>query len=857
MDSTKKRLVLIDGYSFLFRAYHSMPPLTNPYGVVVGAVYGYANMIIKLRQELKTSHLAVILDAGSKTFRNDIYKEYKANRPPAPEDLIPQFSLVREFSESLNINTIDQKGVEADDIIASLSKQAEKEDFEVTIISSDKDLTQLINEKVKIYDPMKQKIIGKNEVLERYGVEPSKMKDLLSLAGDSADNIPGVAGIGPKTAADLLNKYQSLAGIYENIEEITQKKRKETLQENKDNAFLSERLVTLKTDVIVPINSLDDLKIKEIDQEKISNFLNYHNFASLLNKLNIKASEKPRKLQKIYQLIDISHLKNAVLKKLSISSEIFIFFYLNKVILANFREIYYFDLKEEETLDLLAVNSCNNISKKLFLLEIADILAEKSIKKIFFDYKSFYREFFAQENVKINNIFDLSLSSYALNDKINLKLDKKTEFNEEKIKNLISEIDSKHKNDLKNLIKEKQFEIFYNLDLLFNDLILKMEKSGFLISQSKLLSLTDEFTKKIKNLSKTIFLLSGEEFNIASPKQLAEILFKKLKLESGKKNKKSKTLSTSVDVLQELSQSGHKIAEYVLEWRHFSKLKSTYTEALPKVINPITRRVHSNFLNTNTSTGRLSSNNPNLQNIPIRSKEGDKIREAFICDDNNLLISADYSQIELRLLAHIAGVKKLQEAFLENADIHSKTASEIFGVSNSQITEEHRRKAKTINFGIIYGMGSFGLANRLKITKSEAKDYIELYFSRYPEIKIYMENIVEFYKKNKFVETIIKRRLYIPQTGFFNERAVINAPLQGSSSDIIKIAMINLDKKIKKENLKIKLLLQVHDELIYEVPEDFVNDAKSIIKKEMEQVLKLSVPLIVSINQGKNWQEAH
>jgi DNA polymerase-1 len=863
-----KRLVLIDGYSFLFRAYHSMPPLTNPAGTVVGALYGYTNMILKIRQELEASHLAVILDAGKQTFRSEIYPEYKQNRPPAPEDLIPQFPLVKNVTKIMNICTLDKVGVEADDIIATLALKAEKENFDVTIISSDKDLTQLITDKIKMYDPMKQKIMDRDAVFEKFGVFPEKIADLLALAGDSADNIPGVPSIGPKTAAELLTKYGDLKGIYANLEDIKQPKRKLVLTENEDKAFLSQKLVFLKTDVELPVE-LSDISLKEIDNEPLAEFFVTHGFTSLLSKIGATAPVKKLSDRKI-ELFKITgeKLLNRAIEVLSSDAEIFITNHKNTLILSNLTNIFQIPFSENESNgDLLSFDN-ESLSLTTIKQTLSNIFQDSSIKKIFTNFKNLHHlfydnksaEFFSSPKKQIENYFDLTLSSYLLQDKSKHELS--DELTEEEVKNLTFEIQEKYKTHLKKLIETKQIALLYNIDLPFNELLIHMENGGFTIDQNKLFNLTNDFQKEISALEKEIFKISGVEFNVGSPKQLGEILFTKLELEGGKKSKKSQNLSTSSEVLEELAANGQEIATHILNWRHYSKLKGTYTEALPKLINPQTKRIHSTFSSTTTSTGRLSSTNPNLQNIPVRSKEGDLIREAFICKPGHKLISADYSQIELRLLSHLADIPKLQTAFKNEEDIHAATAKEVFGISDADLTPEYRRKAKAINFGIIYGMSSFGLSERLKISKKEAKEYIELYFSRYPEIKKFMDSTIEHSEKTGYVETISGRKLYFPgmknpKLKAFTQRAVINAPLQGSASDIIKIAMLNLDKIISHHNHPMRLILQVHDELIYEVKEDFVKEATPLIKSQMEKALTLKIPLTVEANSGINWHEIH
>ena len=872
------RLVLVDGYSFLFRAYHSMPPLTNPEGLVVGALYGYSNMLFKIRETLDASHFAVILDHGEKTFRSEIYPEYKANRPPAPDDLIPQFPLVKEVTEAMHIPALDQQGVEADDIIASLSKSASAAGYEVTIISSDKDLMQLIDERVKLYDPMKQKIIDREAVFEKFGVYPEKVLDLLALSGDSADNIPGVPTIGPKTAAELLNNYGDLAGIYQNLENIKQPKRRETLTNNREQAFLSQDLVRLKEDVQLAVG-FSDLTLKEIDKEKLAAFFSKHGFKSLLSKIDQDSSfaEATRAEQKqelaqitIKQITKISELAD-IQQHLTTQPEIFITEHKEQLYLLSDNICYQIILEaaEAEATDLFATTE---IIKSVDISQLfAKLLKASSLKKIFYNYKEFYQKYFhfTKEHKLFSssknylNIFDLSVAAYLAGYKKLADLVALPEQQEEAaLQNFALKLQAAHLDLLSSLHSKKLLALLYNYDFPFSQLLLHMEEAGFKIAANKLTELSNEFATKIAQAETEIFRLAGEEFNVGSPKQLGEILFEKLKIEPHKKNKKTKSLSTDSEVLEELVVQGYEIAKHILTWRHFSKLKNTYSDVLPKLINQQTGRVHSHFSNITTSTGRLSSNNPNLQNIPIRSKEGDAIRGSFICEPGHKLIIADYSQIELRLLAHIADIKKLQTAFAAGADIHASTASEVFGVALDQVDSELRRKAKTINFGIIYGISGFGLANRLAIERKEASNYIELYFERYPEIKNYMENITELCRKQGYIETILGRKLFFPNINSknyalrsFTERAVINAPLQGSAADIMKKAMLELDHKITRQNLQARLILQIHDELIYEVKEEEAEKALALIKKSMEQTIKLKVPLEVSADIADSWSK--
>lgn len=922
-----KRIALIDGYGFVFRAYYSLPPLTRKDGTPVGAVYGFTNMLIKLIASLDVSHLAVVFDSGSKTFRNDIYANYKANRPPCPEDLKPQFPLIRESAESLNLTILEKTGFEADDIIATIAKKASKENYEVIIVSSDKDLMQLVNDKVFMYDAMKNKIIKEAEVQEKFQVAPNKVLDILALMGDASDNIPGVKGIGPKTAVELINQFGSLENIFENLDHISQDKRREYLAIGEDNAKLSKILASLKYDVDVGISDIEELKIKSINPTNLINFLEEQGFNSLVSRVKKEFSISENEFQSKNlpkQTTNENSFKN--IKKTEITNlEIFNNFYeeakINGIVTFDFfenfitistnkfnespNEIHYFEIsalqedKNNQQNDLFSFgettqkpkNLVNNFEVKI----LQNLFYNNSIKKVFFDAKSFFRKVYLSN---FNNIFDfifddVLLINHLLNSSIKNNLDEIAilnlgenfeEFNFSKIldeisKNKVPEIfdDLNKKVEfltlknfvIANLYKNLSPQIFtlklseaytiYEKPLIKT--LSRIESFGVKIDTKILADLSEEFGKKIDELALEIYKISGEEFNIASTQQLSKILFEKLGLDSSKKSKKTGALSTGVKVLEELAVQGHEIANKILEFRKYSKLKNTYTDSLPKEINKETGRIHSNFSSTSTITGRLSSSNPNLQNIPIKTFEGRKIRKAFIAEKNNILVSADYSQIELRVIAHIAKIDSLIEAFKQNKDIHKITASEVFKVSENEVTSEMRSKAKAINFGIIYGISSFGLAKQLGISRTEAKDYIDSYLKTYPGIESYMKEYIDLARKNGFVQTISGRKCFIKDINNKNpilrneaERLSINAPIQGSASDIVKKAMILLDQKLMKEGIEAKIILQIHDELVIETPEENAEKVREILKKEMEQAIILDVPLKVDLSIGKNWE---
>ncbi|MBL6664515.1 MAG: DNA polymerase I [Rickettsiales bacterium] len=928
-----KKIALIDGYGFVFRAYHSLPPLTNPQGTPVGAVYGFTNMLIKLLASLEVSHAAVVFDAGSKTFRNDIYPDYKANRPPCPEDLKPQFPIVRQSAESLSLPILEKAGFEADDIIATIAKQSAKQGYEVLIVSSDKDLMQLIDDNISMYDAMKNRLINEDQVVEKFMVKPKKVLDILALMGDSSDNIPGVKGIGPKTAAELINEFGSLEDIFNNLNKIKQNKRRQYLEEGEKNAKLSKILADLKDDVDVGINDIDELKLKIIDPHKLVGFLEAQGFKSLVSRVkrefniieDVKIQENSDNLSKKTvktskkQQIPYKNVKKT--RFLPQHSQVFhekaknngfitINFVENMVTLATNQfgeladEIFYFALDQEtksnntsQENDLFSFQEYIPQDRKdcLNISVLDDILHDNSIKKIFFDAKYFFRNIYLDNFKNIENVVfeDVLLMNHLLNSSVKndlraiIDLNLEDDVEEMGIGEALGQIDKgkipeefddqDKKIDIlafrnyaiTKLYQEFNEEIFkqklsgpyhiYEKPLLKT--LAKMEAWGVKIDTKKLHDLSEEFGKKINELTGNIHNLAGEEFNIASTQQLSKILFEKLGLESKKKSKKTGALSTGAKVLEELAHQGEEIAKLILEFRRFSKLKNTYTDALPKEINPKTNRVHSHFSTTSTITGRLSSSNPNLQNIPIRTADGRKIRQCFISAPGHVLVSADYSQIELRVIAHVAKIDALTQAFKDNKDIHTITAAQVFNVTEDEVDYHLRSKAKAINFGIIYGISAFGLAKQLDISRTEAGDYIKSYLETYPGIDKYMSDSIELARKQGYVQTISGRKCFIKDINNKNpvlkneaERLSINAPIQGSAADIIKKAMIALDQRLLEEKIDARIILQIHDELIIETKEENAKEIEDIIKQEMEQTVNLDCPLKVDVSVGTFWE---
>ena len=922
MTNIKKtdHFYLIDGSGYIFRAYYALPPLTRKSdGLPTGAVSGFCSMLFKLLEDSKSNqnlqkptHFAVIFDSARKTFRNDIYSDYKANRSEAPDDLAPQFEYIRKSVLAFNLPSVELMNYEADDLIATYVDEILTIGAKVTIVSSDKDLMQLYKKNVRIFDPMKNKFILEEDIFNKFGVDASKVIDVQALAGDSSDNVPGVPGIGVKTAAELINKYGTLEKLLKSADEIKQNKRRETLIENKDKALISKQLVTLMHDA--PVNQkLEDFRLKEIDKDKLYKFLREMEFNRLLSSA-ISAYGEPNFLSSKIEVQDKQ--KEITKKKYSLISEI--------------DELDDW-IKEAEEVGELAIDtettsvdphqaslvgislsskvgkacyipvghkSKKNLDKKSVLSKLKPLLEDPSIKKIGqnikFDFIILYRE-----GISISPMEDTMLMSYVLDAGKNrhnmdtlseLHLGHKTTTFKELVGSGKKEINFSdveldkakdyaaedaditfrlYKKFIKNLKSEKMINIYEIFEKPMIEILAFMEMKGIKIDSNFLKSLSLKFEKKIEKLEKEIFKIAQKEFNIGSPKQLGDIIYNDLKIAGLKKTKKG-GFATNASVLEDLAFKGHKFPQLVLDWRQVSKLKNTYSDALPEHVNPTTKRVHTSFLLAATTTGRLASSDPNLQNIPIKSEDGKDIRKAFIAEKNHTLISADYNQIEMRILADLAGVKELKKAFKNNEDIHSLTASQIFNIDIKKVDQDQRRKAKAINFGIIYGISQYGLAKQINVSNYEAEEFLNAYFAKFPEIKIYMDDTIKFCRKSGYVNNIFGRRSHfnaINDKNFnvrnFQERAAINAPIQGSASEIMRLAMIRLQKNLSEnKKLKSKMLLQIHDELIFEVPKDEVTEMTKIIKKEMTSVSEsehhsFSTPLTVDINIGDNWGALH
>ena len=924
MDKIKKtdHFYLIDGSGYIFRAYYALPPLTRKSdGLPVGAVSGFCSMLFKLLEDSKSNenlqkptHFAVIFDAARKTFRNEIYSDYKANRSEAPDDLAPQFEYIRKSVVAFNLPSVDLPNYEADDLIATYVEQILAKGAKVTIVSSDKDLMQLYRKDVRIFDPMKNKFITPEDIVTKFGVGPEKVIDVQSLAGDSSDNVPGVPGIGVKTAAELINKYGTLEKLLDNAQEIKQNKRRETLIENKDKAIISKKLVTLMKDAPVE-RKLEEFHLKKIDKDKLYKFLREMEFNRLLSSVIsaygeplLEETAKETKPEKKHQNIS---KKNYHL----ITNEKEIDEWINEAEEAGELAIdtETSSLDAHQT-DLVGISLSTKIGKACYIpighkfkgclkketviKKLKPLLEDKSVKKIGqnikFDFIVLYKQ-----GINMNSMEDTMLMSYVLDaGKNRHNMDTLSEIHLQHKTISFKEIVGTGKKEInfsdveldkameyaaedadityrlykifsKNLKLEKLTNIYEIFEKPLIKILAFMEIEGIKIDNKFLKVLSEKFEKKISKLEKEVFKISKKEFNIASPKQLGEIIYNDLKIAVLKKTRKG-SFATNASVLEDLAFKGHEFPKLILDWRQVSKLKNTYSDALPEHINPNTKRVHTSFLLAATTTGRLASSDPNLQNIPIKSEDGKDIRKAFIAEKGFTLISADYNQIEMRILADLAEVKELKKAFSNNEDIHSLTASQVFNVDIKKVDQDMRRKAKAINFGIIYGISQYGLAKQINVSNHEADEFLNAYFLKFPEIKIYMDNTIKFCRKSGYVTNIFGRRSHfngINDKNFnvrnFQERAAINAPIQGSASEIMRLAMIRLNKKFESiKNNKSKILLQIHDELIFEVPTKEVKNITEIIKDEMTSVTEsdlhtFSTPLTVDVNKGDNWGILH
>lgn len=929
MTKNNKTLYLIDGSGYIFRAYHALPPMTRHDGTPVNAVYGFCAMLQKLLNDLKAEHIAVIFDAARKTFRNEIYPDYKAHRPPTPEDLVPQFPLIRDATQAFGLPSLEARGYEADDLIAAYTKQAKEAGWQVRIISADKDLMQLLGPQVVLYDPMKDKVVDEAGVQEKFGVPPDKVIDVQALAGDSADNVPGVPGIGIKTAALLINEFGTLEELLARAEEIKQPKRRQSLIDNDELARISKKLVTLDENAPTDM-ALKEMVIADDYHESLITFLEEQNFHSLVKRFNrvIKDADKTEssaptndtekkstiEIHQNYECVqDVSALQKWVkdaraqgyfaidtetdsllpshTKLVGISLAL-------KTGKACYIPLSHVDPEQADTeggLMFTAPKVPKQIKMDDFVKEMKDLLADPAVLKIAHNMK-FDMQVLAQHGLTVTPCDDTMLISYVLGgglhphglDSLALR-----HFNHKAIS--FEEVAGKGKKQITfdrvplnkatnyaaedaditlrlwqkikpQLAQEKLTSVYERLERPLIPVIAAMETAGVKLDPSMLKAQSSKLAQQQLLLEADVFALAGHEFNLASPKQLGEVLFGEMGLPGSKKGKTG-AFSTSVSVLEPLADE-HDIVAKLLNWRGLAKLRSTYTDALPTQINADSKRIHTSFSMVGAATGRLSSTDPNLQNIPIRTEEGRAIRKAFFAKKGHKLLSIDYSQIEMRLAASAAGIDALIKAFQDGEDIHAITASEVFGISLKEMKPEDRRRAKAINFGIIYGISGFGLAKQIGTSPGEAGNFIKAYLERFHELRDWMESIKEFAHAHGYVETMLGRRVYIRDINDKNhmrrsgaERQAINAPLQGTAADIIKRAMIRMPDALNKASLSAKMLLQVHDELIFEVPDAELIETEALVKKVMEDapnpVLKLDVPLVAEGGVGQNWAQAH
>jgi DNA polymerase-1 len=930
-------LHLIDGSAFIFRAYHALPPLTRKSdGLPIGAVSGFCNMLQRYVENNSgadaATHVAVIFDKGSHTFRNDMYDLYKANREAMPEDLRPQIPLTRTATEAFNIACKELEGFEADDIIATLSCQAREAGGRVTIVSSDKDLMQLVGDGVEMLDPMKNRRIDREGVIEKFGVGPERVVDVQALAGDSVDNVPGAPGIGIKTAALLINEFGSLEALLDRAAEIKQPKRREVLQQHRAQIELSKRLVQLDCDMMLDF-TLDDLEIREPDPDKLLAFLSEMEFRTLTKRISDALGVKAPVI-KDTDPAGAAPVGDATVDGTAPAAVPFPKSYERVADMAALerwtkviRDRGYVAVDTETTsldemrAELVGISLCVEAGSACYIplghkagaaddlfgsdalaegqLPMADVLAvlkplleDDSILKIGQNMK-YDAKIFARHGIAVAPIDDTMLMSYALNAGLHGHgMDALSErylghepiaiksllgggksaitFDRVPIDEAVTYAAEDADITLRlwqlfrpQLHRAQVTTVYETLERPLVPVLARMEMAGVKVDRDTLSRMSNAFAQKMAGLEAEIHELAGETFNVGSPKQLGEILFDKMGLEGGKKGKTG-AYATGADVLEDLATM-HDLPGRVLDWRQLSKLKSTYTDALQDHINPETGRVHTSYMQTGANTGRLSSTDPNLQNIPVRSEEGRRIREAFVAPEGRVLVSLDYSQIELRILAHIAGIDALKLAFREGQDIHAMTASEMFDVPMDQMTPDIRRRAKAINFGVIYGISGFGLARNLRIPRAEAQGFIDRYFERFPGIRAYMDATKAFARDHGYVQTLFGRKIHTPDinakgpTAGFAQRAAINAPIQGTAADIIRRAMIRMPAAIKGQPAT--MLLQVHDELIFEVDETaadrLIETARDVMQSACEPVLKLDVPLIVDGGKGKNWAEAH
>ncbi|MBN1930886.1 MAG: DNA polymerase I [Desulfobacterales bacterium] len=891
---TKKKIIyFIDGSAYIHRAYHAIRELANSKGLPTNAVYGFTRMLLKLMEDCDPEYAAIFFDVKGATFRHKLYAAYKANRPPMPEDLAVQIPYIKEIIKGFNLQMIEKQGYEADDLIGTFARRAEEAGFSVVMVTGDKDFMQLVSDQIIIWDPMQEKTIDSRYIKESFGVEPKQLIDIMGLSGDTADNIPGVPGIGQKTAVSLIKTFGNLASIYENINTITKKKQKENLIRYKDQAFLSRQLVRIDTQVQLPFEP-EKFKHKQPDNQKLFELFKILEFKQLQQALPRVTDYK----QKKYQLIQDIDLLSDLIEQIEIAGLFAIDTETTSQDPMRAKLVgLSFSTKADEAFYIACAHQYPEAPQQLCLREVLSLLKplleNPDIKKIGQNIKYDWIVLKRYGIDLAGVIFDTMLASYLINpskrahnlDQIALdfldhknityqeitgKGKKAISFTQVPIEKAVpyacedADITLKAYHVLLPKLEDIGLtELFEKVEMPLVPTLLRMEMRGICVDKVKLKNLSKSFENQLEQMEDRIYSIAGEEFNIKSSQQLGKILFEKLKLPVQKKTLKKTGYSTDVDVLNTLA-AHHELPVLILRHRTLAKLKSTYTDALVELINPETERIHTSYNQTVTVTGRLSSSDPNLQNIPIRTDEGIEIRKAFIPQNGWLLVSADYSQIELRILAHYSNDPILIKAFMEDEDIHTRTATEVFQVFPEFVTPELRRQAKAINFGIIYGMSPYGLSKELGISQKMAKTYIDNYFARYRGVKDFIDETIKTAKKNKRTSTLLERIRLLPDIDSLNknirlfaERAAINTPIQGTAADLIKLAMIQVDAALRERSLKAAMLLTVHDELVFEVPPEELNLVKNLVKQIMEGIWNLKAPLKVNVESGKNWAEAH
>ncbi len=889
----EKTIYLVDGTSYLHRAYHAVAPLSTSTGFPTNAVMGFTRMLLKLLAEKSPRYLAVVFDAKGPTFRHEMFEDYKSNRPPMADDMAVQIPKVKEILEALNIKILEKEGYEADDLMGTLAKTAESKGYNVVLVTGDKDFRQLLSPRVQMWDTMRDKVTTHEDLKKEYGLDPSQFVDVMGLAGDSGDNIPGVNGVGEKTAIKLIKQFGSLEGVLEHLDKVKGKKLKENLSRCKDSAILSKELVRIDCHVPLEID-LEDLELGDPDREKLSQIFRDLEFKELWDQFAQRSKEEVdyRLCSSVSELT--SMVKSIKEKQLvSFDTETTSQDPLRAKIVGlalcwEEKRAYYIPVGH------VGLGASTQLGMEEVIKILRPVLEDEAIKKVGQNIK-YDAEVLWTHGIQMKGIhFDTMIASYVINPGLHQhKLDllaqqylnyKMTTYKEltgkgknainfsrvpvEKAKDYSCEdadITLRLMRVLERRLKEEGNEaLFYELEMPLLPVLMDMELTGIKVDIPSFKEMSKQFGQRLKELEREIFQEAGVEFNINSPQQLGWVLFEKLQLPVQKKTLKTKRYSTDLKTLKKLAACESKVPELVLRYRSLAKLKSTYLDALIKLVNPDTGRLHTSFNQTVTATGRLSSSNPNLQNIPIRTQEGREIRKGFVAEEGHVFVSADYSQIELRVFAHYSGDKSLVEAFLKGEDIHTRTAAEIMGVEPEAVTPEMRRVAKAINFGIIYGMGPQKLAEELEIDLSTAKAYITKYFERYQGVKEYREKMIQMAREKGFVTTLFNRKRHLPEINHSKhviraeaERMAINTPIQGTAADLIKKAMINIHQRLEREGLRSKMLLQVHDELLFESPQDEVERLVPLVKAEMEGVYSLNVPLKVDIGVGFNWEEAH